>query len=138
MRGNFYFDTSIWLDFFEDRNEPNFPKSNRAKALVSKIIKDKDKIFISEVVKNELIGFGFSRYDIDSLFLPLQKIIVFIYSTKKQFGKAKDISKKRDIPLFDALHALIARDNNAIMVTRDKHFDDLLDISKYKKPEELI
>ncbi len=138
MPDNFYFDTSIWLDFFENRNEPNFPKSDRAKALIAKIIENKDIIIVSEAVKNELVGFGFSKYDIDSLFFPLQKVVFFVYSTKKQFGKAKDLSKKRNIPLFDALHALIARDNNALMITYDKHFDDLLDISRYKKPEEII
>jgi len=42
------------------------------------------------------------------------------------------------VPFFDALHAVLARDNKAIMVTRDKHFDELLDITKYKKPEEII
>ncbi|MBI2047107.1 PIN domain-containing protein, partial [Candidatus Pacearchaeota archaeon] len=55
-----------------------------------------------------------------------------------QFGKAKDLSKKRDIPLFDALHALLARDQRATLVTRDKHFEKLSDIISYKKPEELI
>ena len=36
MNEKFYFDTSIWLDFFEDRNEPNLPKSDWARKLVTK------------------------------------------------------------------------------------------------------
>ena len=35
----FYLDTSIWLDIFEDRDEAKFPKSQIARALLSKIIK---------------------------------------------------------------------------------------------------
>ncbi len=27
----FYFDTSIWLDFFENRDEPNLPKAKLQK-----------------------------------------------------------------------------------------------------------
>jgi predicted nucleic acid-binding protein len=61
-----------------------------------------------------------------------------LYVNKKQFRKAKDISNKRNIPVFDALHAIIARDNSAVMITRDRHFDKLLDIVRYKKPEEII
>ena len=40
--------------------------------------------------------------------------------------------------MLDALHALIARDNKCIMVTRDAHFKKLLDIINPKKPEDII
>jgi len=138
MEKRFYFDTSIWLDFLEKRDEPNLPKGTWAKELIEKIIKNKDKIVLSEVIKNELIGLGYSRYELESIFFPFQKILISVYSNKKQFGKAKDLSDKRNIPLFDALHATLARDNHSILITRDKHFDKLLDIVSYKKPEEFI
>ncbi len=138
MQKRFYFDTSIWLDFFENRNEPNFPKGDRARELVRKIIKEGGCLIMSEAVKNEMLERGYSRYDIENMLFSFRRFIVNVYSTKRQFGKARDLSKKRNIPLFDALHALIARDNQAIMVTRDHHFDKILDIIKYKKPEELI
>lgn len=138
MKKRFYFDTSIWLDFFEDRNEPNLPKSDLVKKLVVRIMEEGDSIIVSEVVKNEMLGLGYSRYDIDNSFFPWREIIFFVYSTKRQFGKAKDLSKKRGIPLLDALHAIIARDCQAIMVTRDHHFNEISDITRYKKPEEII
>ena len=138
MNEKFYLDTSIWLDFLEERNEPNLPKSDLARNLIAKIISENDKIIVSEVIKNEMVELGFSHYEIDNVFLPWQRIIILVYSTKKQFGKAKDISKKRKIPLFDALHALIARDCRSIMVTRDRHFRELFDIIKSKKPEDII
>ncbi len=134
----YYFDTGIWLDFFENRDEPNIPKGKWAKTLIEKIIEENGRIVLSEVIKNEMITLKYSRYEIDELFFPFSKLLVNIYSTKKQFRRAKDLSKKRKIPIFDALHALIARDNRAIMVSLDKHFDKLLDIVKYRKPYELI
>jgi len=36
------------------------------------------------------------------------------------------------------LHSILARDNQAVLITRDKHFLKLLDICIIKKPEELI
>jgi predicted nucleic acid-binding protein len=93
MHKRYYFDTSVWHDFFEDRNEPNFPKGEWAKKLVDKIIAEKSKIIVSEVVKNELITLGYSRYDVEELFFPFRYIIDFVYSNKKQFGRAKDLSK---------------------------------------------
>jgi len=42
------------------------------------------------------------------------------------------------VPAGDALHAIVARDNDLILVTRDRHFRKLEDISKHYKPEELI
>ena len=134
----YYFDTSIWLDFFEDRDEPNLPKSKWAKELVRKIVNEDGKIIISEAVKNELVDIGYSKYEIGELFKPLQKNLIEVYTNKKQYGKAKDIKFKRKVPFLDALHAILVRDNRAILVTRDKHFDKLLDITKYKKPEDLI
>lgn len=133
----YYFDTSIWLDFFEDRNEPNLPKGEWANKLINKIISEDSKIIFSEAIKDELIDLGYSN-EIEKLLEPLNKILIFVEATKKQFGKAKDLSAKRNVPLFDALHALIARDNKAIMVTLDAHFRKLIDITKYKKPEEII
>ena len=53
-------------------------------------------------------------------------------------GKAKDLAAKRNIPKMDALHALIARDAGALLVTLDHHFKELTDITKSYQPNELI
>ena len=135
MKEKYYFDTSIWLDFLENRDEPNMPKSEWARKLVMKIINKKDKILISGAVKNELIGVCYSKYEIETLFRPFQNYILEVYTSKKQYGKAKDLKNKRKVPFLDALHAVLARDNKAVIVTRDLHFNKLLDIIKYKKPE---
>ncbi len=54
MEKRFYFDTSIWLDFFENRDEPNFPKGTLAKKLIDKIIKEDWKIIYSDLNLMEL------------------------------------------------------------------------------------
>ena len=138
MNKKYYLDTSIWLDFFENRNEPNMPKSEWADKLLNKILADNDKIVFSRAVLDELKEQNYTIYEVFNLFKPIKRILVYVEFTKKQFSKSKDLSKKRNLPVFDALHALIARDNKAIMITRDNHFKKLLDITKYKKPEEII
>jgi len=134
----FYFDTSIWLDFFEKRNEPSLPKGDFVIKLVDKILKNNFRIVYSEVVKNEMIELGYLRYDLEPLFFPLKSFLIYVESNKKQFGKAKDLSKKREIPLFDALHAILARDSRSTLITRDRHFDMIKDIIRTQKPEEFI
>lgn len=52
--------------------------------------------------------------------------------------EAKDIAKKRNLPKGDTLHAIIARDNKAILVSRDKPFKKLKDFCIVVKPEEII
>jgi len=138
MTEKFYLDTSIWLDFFENRNEPNLPKGDWAHKLLNKITENNDKIIYSDNNIYELNIIGYSKYEIDSVLQPLKQILIFVESTEKQVSKAKDLSLKRNIPKRDALHALIARDNKSILVTLDKHFQKLRDITRPKRPQELI
>ncbi|MBI3026645.1 PIN domain-containing protein [Candidatus Woesearchaeota archaeon] len=49
-------------------------------------------------------------------------------ATEKQREEAKKIAEERNVPAGDALHAIIARDNDLILVTRDSHFRKLEDI----------
>ena len=134
----YYFDTSIWLDLFENRDEPGLPKSRFVKELVNKILKMDGRILYSDVVMTEMSEISYPYNEIKQKFATLIKILVYVESTKTQFGKAKDISSKRKVPKRDALHALLARDNGAVMVTRDKHFNELRDITIPKKPEECL
>lgn len=138
MAGKHYLDTSIWLDFFENRNEPNLPKGDWAQKLLNKITENNDKIIYSDIVVLELGVAGYQPHEIEKLFEKIKPILIFVESTEKQARKARDLSSKRDIPKGDALHALIARDNKATLVTLDNHFKKLLDIIKPKRPQDLI
>ena len=138
MGERYYFDTSIWLDFLEDRDKPNLPKTTWAKKLIDKIALSKSTIILSDNNLLELESLGYSRIDISILLHSLRSIIVRVESTSQQIGKAKDLSQKRGVPKRDALHALLARDNHALLVTLDEHFNQLRDIIIPHKPKEFI
>ena len=138
MAQKYYLDTSIWLDFFENRNEPNLPKGDWVHELLDKITKNNDKVIYSDIVILELGVAGYQSHEIEKLFEKIKPILIFVESTEKQARKAKDLSSKRDVPKGDTLHALIARDNKATLVTLDNHFKKLLDIIKPKRPQDLI
>ena len=138
MVETFYFDTSIWLDFFENRDEPNLPKGRLVHELLNKITRTDAKVIYSDHNIFELVSVGYSPYEINDMFKPLKLILIFIEATEKEIRKAKDLATKRNIPKGDALHALITRDNKAILVTLDKHFKEVPDIIKPKRPQDLI
>lgn len=138
MTEKYYPDTSIWLDFFENRNEPNLPKGDWAHKLLDKITEKDDKIIYSDIIILELGVVGYQPHEIEKLFDKIKPILIFVESTEKQARRAKELSSKRDIPKGDALHALIARDNKATLITLDNHFKKLLDITKPKRPQDLI
>ncbi len=90
------------------------------------------------MIADELKASDYGTFEIEDLFKPIRQILIYAEPTKKQYGKAKDLAAKRKVPLLDAMHAIIARDEKAILVSRDNHFKKLLDITKPKKPEEII
>lgn len=138
MDRRFYFDTSIWLDFLENRDEPNLPKGTWAKELIRKIIKNRDKILFSDDNMLELTNCHYLEFEIEEILQSLKSIIIGIESTEKEIGRAKDLAQKREVPKRDALHALIARDNHAILITLDNHFKKLTDIIQPHSPKEFI
>ena len=98
MAEKYYFDTSIWLDYFEDRDEPNFPKSTWARDLVKKIVKNSDKIVYSDNNMYELFLVGYDAKEIDILTKDFRPLLIFVESTEKQVRKARDLSLRRDVP----------------------------------------
>lgn len=134
----YYLDTSIWLDFFENRNEPGIPKGDWANEVINKIISEDDRIVYSDNVVYELEGLGYAQYQIIEMFSRLKEILIFVEATDKQIGKAKDLAAKRNIPKRDALHALIARDCKSTLITLDRHFREISDITKPVRPQDVI
>ncbi len=138
MELKYYFDTCIWIDYFENRSDKFRPLGDWALTLINKIIKNNKIILYSNLVEEEL-NLIYSKDKVQKIFgiIPKQ-ILIKINSTEEQLKEAIYLSKKLKIPVKDCLHAILARDNNSILVTRDKHFLELLDIVKIKKPEDLI
>ena len=138
MEEEYIIDTSIWVDLYEDRKDyNNEPLGNYAFKLLVKIKAKESTIVLTDFLIKELETL-YSVAEINGMFKPFEKIIKKIIATEKQWEEAKKIAKERDVPAGDALHVIIARDNNFILVTRDRHFRELEDISKHYKPEELI
>ncbi|HLC62211.1 MAG TPA: PIN domain-containing protein [Candidatus Nanoarchaeia archaeon] len=138
MEEEYIIDTSIWVDLYEDRKDyNNEPLGNYAFKLLVKIKAKESAIVLTDFLIRELETI-YSVAEINGMFKPFEKIIKKIIATEKQWEEAKKIAKERDVPAGDALHVIIARDNNFILVTRDRHFRELEDISKHYKPEELI
>jgi predicted nucleic acid-binding protein len=111
----YYFDTCIWIDYLNERNEYVVQK-------VFEILLN-HSVLISELVLIEL-----RRY-VDNVMLLDFKNIVLVSASDTQRKLASDISEARQIPFGDALHAVLARDNDAILLTRDKHFIELRDVT---------
>ncbi len=138
MIQKYYVDTSIWMDLLEDRKGYNEePLGEYALKLFAMIKAKECKLVISDLLIRELES-NYSVEEINGMVLPFQTILEKVLVTKEQRDEAKKIAAERNLPPGDALHAIVARDNKYIMVTRDKHFKELHDITNHYKPEEII
>ncbi|MBN2142231.1 PIN domain-containing protein [Candidatus Woesearchaeota archaeon] len=133
----FYVDTNIWLDYFENRSDKYRPLGEWALAFLNGILDVGSVILISDVVLAELRRYA-DQEKISSCFAPFQKSLLFVSRSNTQSIEARSLSKSRLVPFADALHAIISRDENAILISRDKHFMKLLDVVCVMKPEDLI
>jgi len=134
---NYYFDTCIWRDYYENRSDNYRPLGDWALALIKKIQKEGGIIFYSSVVFRELKK-EYSLEQIEEMFSAFISILQKVEYNFYHVQEAKILNQIRNIGFSDALHAVLARDNAAILITRDEHFIDLVDIVTIKKPEELI
>ena len=138
MIQKYYIDTSIWMDLYEDRKGFNGePLGKYSLKLFSMISNKSFKLVITDLLIKEL-EMNYSIAQINGMIKPFEKIIEKIISTKEEMEEAETISKNRKVPKGDVLHAIIARDNDLILITRDKHFRILEDISEHYKPEDII
>ncbi len=134
----FYLDTSIWLDVYEDRVDRNGkPLGEYGSRILYKILQNEDEIYISDLLIIELKT-QLSDEQINSMFAMFKKIIHHAPATAQQDAEAVRIGKERHLPKGDVLHAILARDHKLELITRDKHFLDLIDVSPHHKPEDLI
>jgi len=66
------------------------------------------------------------------------KNIQRVHITKEQIIEMNKLARQRELPKNDALHSILSRDHESQLVSRDKHFEKLKDITIPKRPEELI
>lgn len=120
----FYIDTCVWIDFIEDRTEDDF---------LLKCLREKHIVLISKFLLEELLA-HINPSDLRIILILLESygILSRITSSEAQDSSALTLSRERDVPRGDALHAILARDNDAILITRDKHFLSLKDICRIR------
>jgi len=138
MPEKYYLDSCIWRDYFENREDRFRPLGDWAFSLIKSIIQDNNVIIYSDLVEEEL-NEEFSEEKVKNIIsiVPKENILK-VNSSAEQLKEAIKFSKQLKIPVNDALHAILARDNNATLVSRDKHFYELQKQVRIKKPEDLI
>jgi len=133
MTEEFYYDTSIWIDFYEKRGK----NGESAFKLIEKVIREELKIVHSNHNIEELKAVGYSQDEInDFLSIVKPNLTRKILKTNSQVEEAKKLSRERNVSRGDALHAIISRDNDLQLIARDRDFDFLKDISRAKLPED--
>lgn len=136
---NYYLDTCIWRDYYENRSDRFRPLGEWALKLLNHIIENKDVIFYSELIINELKT-RYNDKEINNIFEIIDKrgLLMRVNISSIQVKEAAKLCKERNVAFGDALNAILARDNKLILVSRDKHFLELTDVAEIKKPEDLI
>jgi predicted nucleic acid-binding protein len=133
---NLIIDTNIFLDYAFERKNYKF-----AQKLFIDTISCKHKIFLPNIIIEELkIKKSYFKFE-KGFFNDLTKKnkLIIIKDTYEIVKESKEIALTRNLPFADVLIAKIAKQNNCIIVTRDKHlFLDLFDLVDSFKPEELI
>lgn len=135
MTQRFYLDTAIWRDYLEERSDNIRPLGELAFQFLQKCMEHKCTVLYSEPVLFELKDLPKQR--VKEMLSSFEELVIEAPVSQKQFVEAKKLAKERNIPFNDAFHAVIARDNSATMITRDKHFEEILDIVESKTPEEI-
>lgn len=139
MAKRYYLDACIWRDFYENREDKFRPLGEWAFEMFRMIKENKFLVLYSDLTVDELSR-DFNPEQIKDIFKIIleEGLLKKIELNKQQFQEAAKLKKERNLPFGDCLHALIARDNQAVMITRDAHFEELQDVVESFKPEDLI
>jgi len=134
----FYVDTSVWRDYFEDRRDNIRPLGEFAFRFLRECQEKKYTILVSNHIVKELLT-DYSSERIKLLFSNFKNIIKWVAPTKKQRAEAYFVWTKtnRKYPQQGILHSIVARDYKAILISRDRHFNEI-GIVELHFPEEFI
>jgi len=137
VKRKFYLDTAIWRDYFEDRRDCLQPLGEFAFQFLKNCEKEGCEVLYSELVTRELLAY-YSEERVKQVFSSFSGILRLVEITKEQADEVKIIRNKTPgAHNADILHAIIACDNEAILITRDRHFEALTGIVRVLKPEEV-
>jgi hypothetical protein len=131
----YYVDTAIWRDYLENRHDRFRPLGDWALDFFKKAEERGDELLASKMVVLELKR-AHTDSGIDDMMVTFK--VRFVEAPPGLFAFAHRLARARAIPEADALHALVARREDAVLVTRDKDFIEVLDLVDVRKPEELF
>ncbi len=135
---NYYVDSCIWIDYFENRSDGLKPLGEFASLFFNKCAKENHKIFFSNLVFEELSKY-ISEIEINNLIYNFSNIIILVNYSNKHILKAKNLIKEyNQLHFSDALHIVVAKENKCIVITRDNHFFNLNELIEVSNPEEII
>ena len=137
MSKKYYLDTSVWMDFYENRKDPSKDIGEIAFKLLCKLLASKTNIIVSIFLQKELEAY-YRIEEIRGMTMLFGKLMIKVELSEEQIKEAKNIAEERKLPKGDVIHAILARDNDAILVSRDRHFQELKDICEIVKPENII
>ena len=133
MSALFYFDTCLWIDYYEKRGIAG----DLALKRILHILSNNQTILYSDLIIKELKHLHYSSEEIMRLLATVKPNLRRVHIFKEQIEHASVLTQQRKIPKGDCLHAILARDNEAILLSRDKDFEKLKDIVIVKRPHEL-
>ncbi|MDD9953463.1 MAG: PIN domain-containing protein [Candidatus Woesearchaeota archaeon] len=132
----YYLDTCVWMDYLEEREGGDKRFGSDAEKLLAQICSRDDIIIISRIVIAELQKYH--KKEIQEIMEFFESTLKYVDIEEHQLEFATHFASRRNVQVADACHALLARKNDAILVTQDKHFEKLKDIVEVKKPRELF
>ncbi|MEK6957602.1 MAG: PIN domain-containing protein [archaeon] len=137
MAQKFYLDTAIWRDYFEDRKDNLRPLGEFAFRFLKDCEKKGCTILYSSLVVEELES-HYSKERVAEVFSSFRHMLAEVPISGVQISEARKIvSSTEGTHLKDAVHAVLAKDNGATMIARDKHFEALTEIVEVAKPEDI-
>ena len=139
MPQKYYIDACIWRDFHENREDKFRPLGEWAFMLFRIIRETQSIVLYSDLVVEELsIAYGADQIREIFKIIEQEGLLEKVQMKKEQFQEAARLHREQKLPFADVLHAILARDNGAIMVTRDVHFESFGNIVTIRKPEDLF
>jgi len=135
----FYVDTNIWLDFALDRKDSIRPLGEFAFQFFKKCIRNRWIVIYSNLVLRELSK-QMEPEEINERCFSIvseENLLRKVSFSEEQGEEAKAICKRLKVPFADAVHAVIARDENATLISRGTHFGPLSEIISVALPEEI-
>lgn len=135
----FYVDTNIWLDYAFERKDNIRPLGELAFQFLKKCRKNRWQVLYSDLVLKELRK-QLTKEEIEERCFRIiseASLLVKVEKSITQAEEAVTLSKKDAVPGPDAMHAILARDNKAVLISRDFHFKRLSRIVSAFLPEEI-